>query len=109
MISAILRSSMLQVLTPDSLRGRVSSIHVLVVTGGPRIGDVEATAVASVIGPAGSVVAGGVLTLAGLGLIHLGMPEFARLELRLDEGPPPDDEPPAPASTGPLAVGPADA
>jgi MFS family permease len=108
-ISAVLRSAMLQVLTPDSLRGRVSSIHVLVVTGGPRIGDVEATAVASVIGPAGSVVAGGVLTLMGLGLIHLGMPEFARLELRLDEGPPPDDEPPAPAATGPLAVGPADA
>ena len=108
-ISAVLRGEMLQVLTPDSLRGRVSSIHVLVVTGGPRIGDVEATAVASVIGPAGSVVAGGVLTLVGLGLIHLGMPEFARLELRLDEGPPPDDEPPAPAATGPLAVGPADA
>jgi MFS family permease len=108
-ISAVLRSAMLQVLTPDPLRGRVSSIHVLVVTGGPRIGDVEATAVASVIGPAGSVVAGGVLTLMGLGLIHLGMPEFARLELRLDEGPPPDDEPPAPAATGPLAVGPADA
>ena len=54
-------------------------------------------------------MAGGVLTLMGLGLIHLGMPEFARLELRLDEGPPPDDEPPAPAATGPLAVGPADA
>jgi MFS transporter, ENTS family, enterobactin (siderophore) exporter len=107
-ISAVLRSAMLQVLTPDSLRGRVSSIHVLVVTGGPRIGDVEATAVATVIGPAGSVVAGGVLTLMGLGLIHLGMPEFARLQLRLDEGPPPDDEPPTPAA-GPVAVGPADA
>jgi MFS family permease len=93
-ISAVLRSSMLQVLTPDSLRGRVSSIHVLVVTGGPRVGDVEATAVATVVGPAGSVVAGGVLTLLGLGAIHLAMPEFARLRLRLDEGAPPDDEAP---------------
>ena len=109
-ISAVLRGEMLQALTPDSLRGRVSSIHVLVVTGGPRIGDVEATAVASVIGPAGSVVAGGILTLAGLGLIHLGMPEFARMELRLDEGPPPDDRhPPASAAAGPIAVGQADA
>ena len=108
-ISAVLRSAMLQALTPDSLRGRVTSIHVLVVTGGPRIGDVEATAVATVIGPAGSVVAGGVLTLAGLGLIHLGMPEFARMELRLDEGPPPDDEPPPTPATGPLSVGQADA
>ena len=99
-ISAVLRSSMLQVLTPDSLRGRVSSIHVLVVTGGPRVGDVEATAVATVVGPAGSVVAGGVLTLLGLGAIHLAMPEFSRLRLRLDEGAPPDDEaPPGHSST----------
>jgi MFS family permease len=84
-ISAVLRSQMLQVLTPDALRGRVSSIHVLVVTGGPRIGDLEATVVASAIGPVGSVVSGGVLTLVGLGVIHLAMPEFDRLELRLDE------------------------
>jgi MFS family permease len=103
-ISAVLRSSMLQVLTPDGLRGRVSSIHILVVTGGPRIGDVEATAVASVIGPAGSVVAGGVLTLVGLGLIHLAMPEFGRLELRLDEGAPPHDDGPA-SPTPAVAIG----
>ena len=87
----------------------MSSIHVLVVTGGPRIGDIEAAAVATVIGAAGAVVAGGVLTLMGLGLIHLGMPEFARMELRLEEGPPPDDEPPTTATTGPMTISPADA
>ncbi|HEY3335309.1 MAG TPA: MFS transporter [Candidatus Limnocylindrales bacterium] len=89
-ISAVFRSSMMQVLTPDQLRGRVSSIHVLVVTGGPRIGDAEAAAVASVIGPAGSVVTGGILTLVGLGVIHLAMPEFNRLEMRLDRPEPVD-------------------
>jgi hypothetical protein len=89
-ISAVLRSSMMQVLTPDPLRGRVSSIHVLVVTGGPRIGDVESAAVASVIGPGAAVVTGGVLTLVGLGVINLAMPEFGRLEMRLDQGDPPD-------------------
>ena len=52
-ISAVLRSSIVQILTPDSLRGRVSSIHILIVTGGPRIGDAEASAVASVIGDGG--------------------------------------------------------
>ena len=36
-ISAVLRSAIVQILTPDSLRGRVSSIHILVVTG--RAGD----------------------------------------------------------------------
>ena len=89
-ISAVLRSSMMQVLTPDQLRGRVSSIHVLVVTGGPRIGDVESTAVASVIGPTGAVVTGGLLTLVGLGVINLAMPEFGTLQMRLDQAAPPD-------------------
>ncbi len=80
-ISAVLRSSIVQQLTPDDLRGRVSSIHVLVVTGGPRIGDAEASAVAAVIGPVMSVVSGGLLSLAGVGAITLLMPEFRRLDL----------------------------
>jgi MFS family permease len=84
-VSAVLRSSMIQVLTPDALRGRVSSIHVLVVTGGPRIGDAESAVVASVIGPSAAVVAGGILTLGGLGVIRWRMPEFSALEMRLDE------------------------
>ncbi len=81
-ISAVLRSYIVQTLTPDALRGRVSAIHILVVTGGPRIGDAEAAAVAAVTSPAVSVVAGGVLTLVGLGVIAVAMPEFGRLDMR---------------------------
>ncbi len=73
----------MQILTPDALRGRVSSIHVLVVTSGPHLGDAEASAVASVIGVPGAVVSGGLLSLAGLGLIALAMPEFSRLDMRV--------------------------
>lgn len=79
--SAILRSAIVQLVTPDALRGRVSSIHILVVTGGPRIGDAEASAVAAVMGTQFSVVSGGVLSLLGLGAIALAMPEFARLDM----------------------------
>jgi MFS family permease len=79
--SAVLRSYIVQTLTPDALRGRVSSIHILVVTGGPRIGDAEAAAVAAVTSPAISVVAGGVLTLVGLGVVAVAMPEFGRLDM----------------------------
>jgi MFS family permease len=81
-ISAVLRSTIVQLLTPDDLRGRVSSIHILVVTGGPRIGDAEASAVAAVIGPALSVVSGGLLSLLGTGAIALALPEFRYLDLR---------------------------
>ncbi len=80
-ISAVLRSSIVQLITPDGLRGRVSSIHILVVTGGPRIGDAEASVVAAAIGTQLSVISGGLLTIAGLGAIALAMPEFRRLDM----------------------------
>ena len=83
-ISAMLRGAMVQLLTPDALRGRVNSINILVVTGGPRIGDAEASAVAAVIGPQWSVVSGGLLSLAGVGILALAMPAFARIDLRDD-------------------------
>jgi ENTS family enterobactin (siderophore) exporter len=80
-ISAVLRTGIVQTLTPDSLRGRVSSIHILVGTAGPEIGNAEASVAASIIGSQGAVVSGGLLTLAGLGVIALGMPELVRLDM----------------------------
>lgn len=71
-ISAVLRSSILQLTTPDRLRGRLSSIHILVVTSGPRFGDAEAAAMAALAGPQFSVVSGGILCLMGLlGVVRL--------------------------------------
>lgn len=81
-VSAMLRNSIVMVLTPDALRGRVMSIHILVVTGGPQIGDAEASAVAAMVGPQLSAVSGGLLSLVGLAAVALAMPEFDRLDLR---------------------------
>lgn len=77
-ISAVFRSTIVQLGTPDELRGRVSAIHILAVTSGPRIGDIEAAAVASVVGPQLSVVSGGVLCLLGVGAVVRRFPELAR-------------------------------
>ena len=85
-ISAVIRSSIVQTLTPDALQGRVSSIHILVVTGGPRIGDAEASAVAAVVGPQLSAISGGLLSLVGLAAVAIAMPEFNRLDLRKADG-----------------------
>jgi MFS family permease len=79
--SAVLRSSIVQLMTPDALRGRVSSIHILVVTGGPRVGDAEASAAAALFGTQLAVVSGGVLSLLGVGLLSIAMPEFAKVEM----------------------------
>ena len=64
-VSAIFRSTMLQETTPPQLRGRVNAVNLLVVTGGPRLGDVEAGAVATVTSPQASIVIGGVLCVLG--------------------------------------------
>jgi hypothetical protein len=76
-LSAVFRSTIVQLETPDQLRGRVTSIHILVVTSGPRIGDIEAATVAAVVGPQLSVVSGGVICLVGVAVVARLFPELA--------------------------------
>jgi MFS family permease len=77
-ISAIFRTTILQMSAPDRLRGRLFAIHILVVTGGPRLGDVEAGVVARLVSPTFSVVSGGIACVVGAGLVALLYPEFRR-------------------------------
>jgi MFS family permease len=74
--SAVFRATLVQLETPDGLRGRIMSIHGLVVTSGPRIGDIEAAAAAAVIGPQAAVVSGGILCLVGVGVVARLFPEL---------------------------------
>lgn len=78
--SAVLRSSIVQLETPDELRGRVVGVHILVVTSGPRLGDAEAAAVAAIAGPQFAVVSGGILCLVGLAAVVRRFPELGRYE-----------------------------
>jgi MFS family permease len=77
-ISAIFRNTILQVTVPEHLRGRLFGIHILVVTGGPRLGDLEAGLVAAAFSPMASVVSGGLLCIVGAGLVALRVPAFRR-------------------------------
>jgi MFS family permease len=79
-ISAVFRNTILQLSVPDALRGRISAMHVLVVTGGPPLGDLEAGLVAQAFSPMASVVSGGLLCLAGVAVIALAVPEFVRYQ-----------------------------
>ncbi len=75
-ISAVFRGTILQRLAPDALRGRLNAVHNAVVTGGPRLGDAEAGAVAALGGVQVSVVSGGLACLVGIGLVGWLMPKF---------------------------------
>ena len=67
-----------QTVTPDNLRGRLAAFNILIVAGGPSIGDVEAGIVATAFTPVASVVSGGLLCIAGVGAIAALVPRFAR-------------------------------
>jgi MFS family permease len=79
-ISAVLRNTILQVTVPERLRGRLSGIHYLVVTGGPRLGDLEAGLVAAAYSPMASVISGGLLCMIGAAVVAWRVPEFRQYE-----------------------------
>jgi MFS family permease len=77
-ISAVFRGSILQLSVPDRLRGRLSAIHILVVTGGPRLGDFESGIVAVLFTPVASVLIGGLACIAGVIGLGAAVPQFRR-------------------------------
>ena len=79
-VSAVCRASINQSITPDHLRGRMSSIFSLVVTSGPRLGDVESGAVAGLAGPRFSVTSGGLACLVGVAAVVAAFPALVRYD-----------------------------
>jgi MFS family permease len=75
-ISAVLRSTMLQTRIPDSFRSRLSSFQMAVVTGGPRLGDFESGAVAAATTTEFSVVSGGIACIIGAFALAKLLPDF---------------------------------
>lgn len=66
MISAAYRSTILQVATPDNLRGRLQGVFTVVVAGGPRMGDFVAGSTAALLTPTLALAIGGVACMAGV-------------------------------------------
>jgi MFS family permease len=63
MVSTVLRNIIRHMHTPDSMRGRMTSVNMMFFMGGPQLGELEAGLVAQAVGPAVSVVSGGVACL----------------------------------------------
>ncbi len=82
MVSAIFRSTILQVATPDSLRGRLQGVFTVVVAGGPRLGDVESGTVASLVSTEFSVVSGGIACIVGLLGLVARYPSFVKYDAK---------------------------
>jgi MFS family permease len=75
LVSAVYRQTILQTYAPDEMRGRMQGVFIVVVAGGPRLGDVRAGTAAAIVGTKASWVGGG-LACAALVLIALAVPAF---------------------------------
>lgn len=82
-VSAVFRSTMLQTAVPDEYRGRLQGVFTTVVAGGPRLGDVEAGAVAAIAGERVSAVSGGLACVFCAGALVLLFPRFLRYDDRM--------------------------
>jgi MFS family permease len=83
LVSTVLRNTIIQLSTPDLMRGRVSASNAMFVIGGPALGQFESGLVASLLTPQLSVLTGGLACLAAAGLIAAAVPGVRRYDARL--------------------------
>jgi MFS family permease len=67
MVSVVIRQTLVQLETPNEMRGRVSAVNSIFIGASNQLGEFESGAVAAWIGPVGSVVTGGIGTLMVVG------------------------------------------
>ncbi len=78
-ISVVVRGTLVQVLTPDAMRGRVSAVNAIFIDSSNRLGDFESGMTAQWFGPVASVVGGGVGTILVVLSVMALWPEVLRL------------------------------
>ncbi|OFR91136.1 hypothetical protein HMPREF2863_05090 [Micrococcus sp. HMSC067E09] len=81
-VSAVFRTTMLQSATPDHLRGRLQGVFIVVVAGGPRLGEMIQGGASAALGEGLTLVVGGVLCMLGVSLLMRAQPSFLRYDAR---------------------------
>jgi ENTS family enterobactin (siderophore) exporter len=81
-ISAVFRNTILQAAAPDHLRGRLQGVFIVVVAGGPRVGDLLAGAGTKILSEGWVLLLGGVLCIVVAWLAALLQPGFRKYDAR---------------------------
>jgi hypothetical protein len=79
-VSTILRNTIRQIQTPDYIRGRMVSINQIFFSGGPQLGEVEASLVAQGFGIPAAIISGGVGCILAVALIAGIWPQLHRYD-----------------------------
>tara|TARA_R110002050_G_scaffold16719_1_gene50513 strand:+ start:165127 stop:166392 length:1266 start_codon:yes stop_codon:yes gene_type:complete len=83
-VSMIVRQTILQLKTPDHMRGRVASVNSMFVGSSNELGAFESGATAKLMGTVTAVIFGGTMTILTVGITALVSPSFRRLDLQKD-------------------------
>ena len=78
LVSGVYRQTILQTYAPDELRGRLQGVFIVVVAGGPRLGDLRAGAVAGWWGATASWVGGGLACVVLVVVVATAFPALVR-------------------------------
>lgn len=78
LVSAVFRTSMLQAVATDEMRGRLQGVFLVVVAGGPRVADLVHGMAGAAVGTTAATVGGGLLVLVLLVLAAVAIPAFWR-------------------------------
>ncbi len=84
-VSAVFRSTILQTATPDHMRGRLQGVFVVVVAGGPRLGDLVVGSAADLSSESWAAIAGGLACMGLVLLLGFTQPRFIRYDARHPE------------------------
>jgi hypothetical protein len=88
MVSVVIRNALVQLETPDAMRGRVSAVNAIFINTSNQLGEFESGLLASFVGAVGATLIGGAGTLLVVGLWMLMFPalrERQRLETDLNQ------------------------
>jgi hypothetical protein len=77
-VSTIIRNTIRQLLTPDYLRGRMTSVNQIFFMGGPQLGELEAGLAAQFFGIPFAIISGGIGCILGVGAIAKIWPSLGR-------------------------------
>ena len=83
-VSMIIRQTILQLKTPDEVRGRVASVNSIFVGSSNELGAFESGLTAKLMGTVQAVVFGGVMTILTVGFTSIKFPNFRKLDLTKD-------------------------
>jgi hypothetical protein len=80
MVSVFIRQTLIQIVTPDAMRGRVAAVSTLFIGASNELGEFESGLVARIMGPVGAVLFGGFGALGVTALWAWLFPDLRRAD-----------------------------